>query len=68
MRTAAAKITPVASSTSGYRSEIGRRQRRQRPRSAIQERTGTLSNQRMGAPQEGQDELGRTSDIPLGTR
>src|SRR5512142_2726047 len=43
-------------------------QRRQRARSAIQETTGRLSYQAMGAPQRGQRERGRTMDSPRGRR
>src|SRR5262245_31089942 len=45
-----------------------RPQRRQRARSSIQLSTGTLSNQRMGAPHPGQADPGRISERRCGSR
>src|SRR5687768_8547051 len=47
---------------------MGASQERQRPRSRTQETSGTLSRDRMGAPQLGHRERGRTIDSPRGTR
>jgi hypothetical protein len=49
-------MAAVNASTSGYLGEIGFEQSRQRPRSHSQASSGTLSNQRTGALQEGQKE------------
>jgi xanthine/CO dehydrogenase XdhC/CoxF family maturation factor len=57
-----AHSSAVASSISGYCTEIGARQPRHRPRSASQATTGTFSNQRSPRPQVGQREGGRTTD------
>ena len=60
--------TPVISSTSGYRAEIGIRQCRQAPRSSAQDSSGTLSRAEIGEPQPGHAEGGETIDMPIGTR
>src|SRR6266542_2209550 len=64
----AANTTAVANSTSGYRRLIGASQSAHLPRSSSQPNTGTLCRLRIGRPQEGQRDAGRTSDPPRGTR
>ncbi len=78
---AAAKSTPdaafraanvqriaFASSIAGYLAEIGARQSRHFPASRAHDRTGTLSRARIGAPQAGHREPGKTIDLPRGIR
>ena len=67
-QTTATNSTAVTSSTIGYRTEIGSPHWRQRPRSAIQLRTGMLSYQRRPRPQRGQRDGGHASDSPRGSR
>src|SRR6185436_20372330 len=59
---------PVASSTAGYRQEIGSLHFRQRARSKTKERSGMLSYQAMGVAQRGHADRGLTMLRPAGTR
>ena len=65
--TVTAKSRPVTSSTSGYCTEIGARQRAHRPRRTSQLSTGTFSNQRSSRPQLPQADGGNTTDLPRGS-
>ena len=57
-----AHMRAVASSMSGYCTEIGSRQPRQRPRSTSHDTIGMFSYHRRPRPHRGQREGGRTTD------
>lgn len=64
----ATNAAPPANSPSGYRILIGCRHRRHRPRRAIQERTGMLSNHAIIAAQRGQCDRPPIDDSPFTRR
>ena len=59
---------PLNSSTRGYVTEMGVRQKPQRPRSSNQLTSGTFIHQRRGRPQRGQWLPGRSTEPPRGNR
>jgi hypothetical protein len=58
----------IASSTAGYRHEIGARHDAHRPRNARNETIGTFCHHRIRDPHCGQELGGDTIDSPRGTR